>query len=78
MNPCVDVFIFMDDLFEGEEQFETDVQFLRLNGGQSVTSLSRVTVTPDDSTVTITDGNSKNNTCMMLVGITGNGKAKSL
>jgi hypothetical protein len=61
----------MDNLFEGEEQFETDVQFLRLNGGQSVTSLSRVTVSPDDSTVTITDGNSKNNTRMILEDVGG-------
>lgn len=58
-KPCVDVFIFRDDIFEGDEEFRVEFQFFRSESGSTVSSLPGVTVRPMVSTVTIEDANSK-------------------
>lgn len=60
-TPCVDVFIFADDLFEGDEDFVVEFQSFRRADGSTVSSLTGVTVRPQSTTVVIQDTNSKLN-----------------
>ncbi len=57
INPCVDVTIFEDDIFEGEEEFLVQIEGFRLPEGNVVSFLTGVTVRPNQATVTIEDSN---------------------
>ncbi len=58
-RPCIDIFIFEDDVFEGEEEFDVEFQFFMLEDGSTPTTLTGVTVQPRMATVIIEDVNSK-------------------
>ncbi len=58
-NPCIDIFIFEDDLFEGEEEFDVEFDFFLLEDDSTVTALTGVTVDPRSTTVIIEDANSE-------------------
>ena len=57
-RPCIDIFIFGDELFEGEEEFDVEFQFFMLDDGSTVSSVAGVTVDPRRATVIIEDSNS--------------------
>lgn len=58
-TPCIDVFIFEDQLFEGDEDFMVMFDSFRLADGTTTNSMTGVTVNPSSSTVTIEDSSSK-------------------
>ena len=58
-RPCVDVFIFSDQLFELQEEFRGRVLGILQNDGTVVTRVNGVTIQPAETTVTITDSDRK-------------------
>lgn len=60
-NPCIDVFIFGDDVFEGEEEFDVEFDVFLLEDDSTVSTLTGVTVDPRSTTVIIEDIDSKYN-----------------
>ena len=60
LRPCIDLFVFDDDVFEGSEDLTITVQGFVLPGSTGVTpSLPGVTINPSVATVTITDNDSE-------------------
>ena len=57
-SPCIDIVIFADDLFEGEEEFDVEFESFMLENGNTVITMAGVTVQPRRTTVTIEDSNS--------------------
>ena len=56
----MDVFIFRDDIFEGEEDFMVSFEAFRLPDGSTSSTMTGVVVNPRSTRVIIEDANSEN------------------